>query len=112
MFWIPSAILCFILIATLVKNYDAKLRYAEWTSKLPNEISIDDDSYIKQKGQQLTFAFPGTKWCGPGNTASSYEDLGIERETDKCCRAHDNCDNIPAGETKNNLTNNGMFTRD
>ncbi|XP_017092609.2 phospholipase A2 [Drosophila bipectinata] len=37
---------------------------------------------------------PGTKWCGPGNTASNFEDLGRERETDKCCRAHDHCDEI------------------
>jgi len=37
---------------------------------------------------------PGTKWCGPGNTAANFEDLGRERETDKCCRAHDHCDEI------------------
>lgn len=27
-----------------------------------------------------------------------------------CCRDHDFCDNIPAGETKHNLTNNDFFT--
>ncbi|KAI8122013.1 Phospholipase A2 isozymes PA3A/PA3B/PA5 [Lucilia cuprina] len=27
---------------------------------------------------------PGTKWCGPGNTSTSYNDLGTQRETDMC----------------------------
>merc|ERR1712136_659741 len=35
--------------------------------------------------------YPGTKWCGPGDIADSFEDLGRLVETDKCCRAHDNC---------------------
>ncbi|XP_030375268.1 phospholipase A2 [Scaptodrosophila lebanonensis] len=42
---------------------------------------------------------PGTKWCGPGNTASSYDDLGREKETDKCCRAHDHCPEIMESQT-------------
>lgn len=48
--------------------------------------------------------------CGPGNTASSYDDLGRHKEVDMCCRDHDHCDNIPAGETKYNLTNRDYFT--
>ena len=53
---------------------------------------------------------PGTKWCGHGDIAESYDDLGILVKTDKCCRQHDHCDiNIPAGGKKygyrNKLTN-------
>ena len=38
----------------------------------------------------------GTKWCGLGNDATSYDDLadGSYREVDKCCRTHDFCDKI------------------
>jgi len=35
----------------------------------------------------LSITVPGTKWCGPGNIATSYDDLGTEREVDMCCRA-------------------------
>lgn len=37
---------------------------------------------------------PGTKWCGPGNTAANYNDLGKHRDTDMCCREHDHCEDI------------------
>ncbi|KYN34683.1 LIM domain kinase 1 [Trachymyrmex septentrionalis] len=35
--------------------------------------------------------YPGTKWCGPGNVASSYNDLGQHSVEDACCREHDHC---------------------
>lgn len=87
-----------------------------------NIESIDDDfkypSYkikFQQKRQNkahnISITFPGTRWCGPGNTANGYEDLGKFKETDKCCRDHDHCDNIPAGEEKYGLKNNDWFTR-
>lgn len=53
----------------------------------------------------------GTKWCGPGSTATGYDDLGEHAAVDTCCRAHDHCDHLAAGETRNNLTNNDYFTR-
>ena len=31
----------------------------------------------------------GTFWCGPGNIATSCDELGYNAETDKCCRMHD-----------------------
>jgi hypothetical protein len=35
--------------------------------------------------------FPGTKWCGKGDLAQCYEDLGDDHELDACCRDHDCC---------------------
>nr|Q6T178.1 RecName: Full=Phospholipase A2; Short=MtsPLA2; Contains: RecName: Full=Large subunit; Contains: RecName: Full=Small subunit; Flags: Precursor [Mesobuthus tamulus]AAR16429.1 phospholipase A2 precursor [Mesobuthus tamulus] len=52
----------------------------------------------------------GTKWCGSGNEAINYTDLGYFSNLDSCCRTHDHCDSIPAGETKYGLTNEGKYT--
>ncbi|XP_060806678.1 phospholipase A2 [Amyelois transitella] len=64
--------------------------------------------------KQLKFSliYPNTKWCGSGNIADNFDDLGPAVETDKCCRAHDNCpDVIAAGETRHNLTNEAFYSR-
>lgn len=34
---------------------------------------------------------PGTKWCGLGDSAIDYNDLGTRPDIDLCCRAHDHC---------------------
>lgn len=59
----------------------------------------------------VKLCWTGTKWCGPGNTASNYDDLGDLILTDSCCRAHDHCDSMASGESKNNLTNTDFFTK-
>lgn len=65
-----------------------------------------------QRGEErINLSFPGTKWCGPGNTADGYDDLGSDAETDKCCRQHDHCDNMASGEEKYGLKNDDFFTR-
>ncbi|XP_039364409.1 protein PROCA1 [Mauremys reevesii] len=40
------------------------------------------------------FTYPGTLWCGAGNNADSYGQLGEHRETDECCREHDHCQHV------------------
>lgn len=65
----------------------------------------------RQAEERINLSFPGTKWCGPGNTADGYDDLGSDPEVDKCCRQHDHCDNIASGEEKHGLKNNDFFTR-
>ncbi|CAH2093660.1 unnamed protein product [Euphydryas editha] len=84
------------MIKILLKDFDGDKRLSE-----------EDLARIR-----FDLIFPGTKWCGPGNIAENYDDLGTEIEADICCRDHDNCpDTIPAGETMHNLTNQAFYTR-
>ncbi|KAF5285338.1 hypothetical protein FQA39_LY04437 [Lamprigera yunnana] len=56
--------------------------------------------------------FPGTLWCGDGNAAGNFDELGLFRSTDACCREHDHCnDTITSHTSKHGLTNTGLFTR-
>lgn len=54
---------------------------------------------------------PNTKWCGRGQTADKYSQLGGASKADKCCRRHDHCKfNIYAMTTKWQLFNMRPFT--
>uniref|UniRef100_A0A182FKB8 Phospholipase A2 n=1 Tax=Anopheles albimanus TaxID=7167 RepID=A0A182FKB8_ANOAL len=85
------------------------------TFDIDNELEERDGDQGKSRAnrtqERINLTVPGTKWCGPGNTANDYDDLGSNSEVDKCCREHDHCDNIPAGETKYGLKNDDYFTR-
>jgi hypothetical protein len=37
----------------------------------------------------LNGVFPGTKWCGTGDIAKSFHDIGAEKSTDRCCRGEE-----------------------
>lgn len=58
------------------------------------------------------FCLLGTKWCGQGNVASNYDDLGEFEMEDRCCRKHDHCPlNLLPGECLQNICNDSPFTR-
>ncbi|XP_068086615.1 phospholipase A2 imperatoxin-1 [Anabrus simplex] len=66
----------------------------------------------QQRDDSSGFVYPGTKWCGPGNKAVSYEDLGRLEAEDRCCREHDHCPaQLAPGECKNGICNDSPFTR-
>ncbi|ERL84771.1 hypothetical protein D910_02196 [Dendroctonus ponderosae] len=55
---------------------------------------------------------PGTKWCGTGDIAQNYYDLGSEPTVDVCCRTHDLCPvKVRARSQKYNLSNNSIYTK-
>ncbi|XP_067114829.1 group 3 secretory phospholipase A2-like [Osmerus mordax] len=57
------------------------------------------------------FIVPGTLWCGAGNKALSYKDLGVFSDTDSCCREHDQCqDTILSFQYNYGVFNKNIFT--
>ncbi|KAL1132564.1 hypothetical protein AAG570_010516 [Ranatra chinensis] len=63
-------------------------------------------------GSIFNGVLPGTKWCGAGDVAETYFDLGEEEIIDRCCRIHDLCPaKVRAYTTRYNLTNNSIYTK-
>lgn len=61
---------------------------------------------------KLKAIYPGTLWCGDGNQARSENEVGLFRNTDICCKMHDQCPSfIPSGREFKSLRNHGLFTR-
>lgn len=92
----------FILYTHLVRSFEE------------NAIFEEEDIYnqalppLPEGHNGLTY--PGTKWCGPGDIAANYGDLGTEVEADKCCRDHDHCEEILEGHKQlHGLSNSGVF---
>ncbi|GLD56775.1 group 3 secretory phospholipase A2-like protein [Lates japonicus] len=57
------------------------------------------------------FIVPGTLWCGSGNKAPSYADLGVFADTDSCCREHDQCKHtILSFHSEFGVFNTNIFT--
>ncbi|XP_069679006.1 group 3 secretory phospholipase A2-like isoform X2 [Periplaneta americana] len=68
-------------------------------------------SNVSHRMGQGGFIYPDTKWCGPGDIAEDYDDLGRYTEEDKCCRDHDRCpDQLAPGQCLYGICNHTPFT--
>ncbi|XP_014237943.1 uncharacterized protein LOC106659773 isoform X1 [Trichogramma pretiosum] len=66
----------------------------------------------KNQSASAGIMYPGTNWCGPGNRAKSYDDLGPHALEDACCREHDHCpQTIEPQQCIHGICNKSPFTR-
>ncbi|XP_073964058.1 uncharacterized protein isoform X3 [Choristoneura fumiferana] len=67
-------------------------RHEELRFMMENKNKVGASSLARsRRSLRENFIVPGTKWCGAGQLAEKYNELGQDRKEDRCCRAHDNC---------------------
>ncbi|XP_063216563.1 uncharacterized protein LOC134527637 isoform X3 [Bacillus rossius redtenbacheri] len=79
----------------------------------PEEQRRHAGHQLERRARALSDALiaPGTKWCGPRQSATSYAQLGAWSRADKCCRRHDHCPSaVPAFSLRHGLFNYRPFT--
>ncbi|TRZ20909.1 hypothetical protein HGM15179_006090 [Zosterops borbonicus] len=45
----------------------------------------------QRRRRRRGWTLPGTLWCGAGDSAGNWSELGLFRGPDRCCREHDQC---------------------
>lgn len=71
-----------------------------------------DGSYFNVGMSMVNGIVPNTLWCGLGDRAANYSELGAESQVDACCRAHDHCPiRLKPFATDYGLVNWSMSTR-
>ncbi|XP_032688058.1 uncharacterized protein LOC116852129 isoform X1 [Odontomachus brunneus] len=84
----------------------------ETTSALSTNVLSRGTRIAASSITLLSGILPGTKWCGTGDIAENYHDLGDVPYVDRCCRTHDLCPiKIRAQQTRYNLTNYSLYTK-
>ncbi|KAF8783069.1 Phospholipase A2 like protein [Argiope bruennichi] len=89
-------------------------KFFERNKTAESGINFENSMYLEFTTTEAgvwNLIMPGTKWCGSGSIATHDDDLGYFADVDRCCRAHDKCDDLMMpGESKYNLTNTSPFT--
>ncbi|KAA0704265.1 Group 3 secretory phospholipase A2 [Triplophysa tibetana] len=98
-----------------LKGISESVRKARDLRSVDPDGSVQQDhgesSDLKLRRSKRALMIPGTVWCGSGNKASNFSELGMFEETDKCCREHDHCqETIASFSFDHGVFNTNIFT--
>ncbi|XP_051973883.1 group 3 secretory phospholipase A2 [Xyrauchen texanus] len=101
--------------ADITEGLTASVRRARDLQGVDLEGSVHqdsgDNSRLKLQRSKRAWMIPGTMWCGSGNRATDFSELGVFQETDNCCRDHDHCkDTIASFSYNHGIFNTNIFT--
>ncbi|XP_064486330.1 uncharacterized protein LOC135398796 [Ornithodoros turicata] len=101
-------------VAALLKFLPpGSVAYARKTTFLPIFVACYNLQGVNHRARSPSRwrIYPGTKWCGDGNIAANYDDVGDDKDVDKCCRAHDHSgETIPPRGTLHGIINYRHYT--
>ena len=104
--WLSLQILTILSILAFSSAY----LFDIYKQLIVNSIRAKFVSQLTSDEIDLKISFPKTKWCGPGNTALNYDDLGEDQDTDNCCREHDHCPiSLDPGKEMFGIRNTRLF---
>lgn len=78
-------VFCFFNLCSAKVNVDMDSAFGE-----VDDVDEDGGDRVSPPQERINLSVPGTRWCGPGNTADDYDHLGSFSAEDECCRAHGN----------------------
>jgi len=78
-------------MAAFIDYAALKLQCRKLHKRIRRNGAIQSGQGLANRHRRDVMMLVGTKWCGAGNRASSYNDLGADHGIDRCCRHHDHC---------------------
>ncbi|XP_003737123.1 uncharacterized protein LOC100908952 [Galendromus occidentalis] len=93
-------------------NYDSSRTSDTSDEGVGYEVASERSSRSRRSKRSIfSSILPGTKWCGSGNHAKSFNELGASAKTDDCCREHDQCPyTLVSFQKRWGLRNRSFFT--